>query len=102
MAYPMRSNLRKYAAGKQCMIRLPGCRWDEGYTVLAHWRDSSTGIGKKEPDLVGAWACDVCHAYVDGRTQPPEGWSLMDVREAFLLGIIRTIKQLIREGVVKW
>jgi len=85
------------------MIRLPGCNGGGETTVLAHYRDSSTGMGKKEPDFIGAWACNRCHDIVDGRKEPPNEpfWTSKDARLAHLEGIVRTQQQLIREGVIK-
>ena len=93
-------NLRKYAQGKPCMIRLPGCTGIAEETVLCHYRDSSTGMGQKENDLIGAWGCSHCHDVVDGRRNyewiDPAGTG-----HAFLQAIIRTQQQLIRDGVFK-
>jgi len=92
-------NLRKYAQGKPCMVRLPGCNGGGETTVLAHYRDSSTGMGKKEADQLGAWACCYCHSVVDGRIMTD--WHKEEVDNAFLKAIIRTQRELIREGVIK-
>jgi hypothetical protein len=93
-------NLRKYAQGKPCMVRLPGCDGGGETTVLAHYRCSSTGMGKKENDLIGAWACCHCHDLVDGR-KPNKLTPRCFVKDMFLEGIIRTQQQLIREFNLK-
>jgi hypothetical protein len=99
-------DLRKHAKGKPCMIRLPGCQDGPGHetTVLCHWRDSSTGMGQKENDLFGAWGCAVCHDYVDGRKEPPNEpyWTATKSRMALLDGIIRTQRELVKAGIIKW
>ena len=100
-------NLRKYAQGKPCMIRLPGCIDDANHetTVLCHYRDSSTGMGKKEEDLVSAWGCASCHAVVDGRSACKDGsgiWANHEVAYEFMKAIIRTQRELIKGGVVTW
>ena len=50
-------NLREYARGKPCMIRLPGiCNRDNTTTVLCHERISGlSGAGLKAPDFFAAW-----------------------------------------------
>lgn len=95
-------NLRKYAKGKPCMIRLPGCHYNDETTVLCHHRGPSTGMGAKEPDVIGAWGCCNCHSLVDGRSVLPEGWTRENVKNAFADGILRTIKMLVNDGVLKW
>ena len=90
-------NLRQYAKGKPCLVRIPGvCRHDTETVVLAHVRmPGVTGVGKKAPDLLGAWACAECHEYCERR------YNDRDTR-AFLEGVIRTQDRLIRDGVIKW
>ena len=95
------TDLRKYAKGKPCMIRAPGCSYNDEETVLCHWRDSSTGAGQKEADLIGAWGCRHCHDLVDDRLRN-NGYNYEQVRTWHLDGIIRTQQQLIRDGIIKW
>lgn len=59
-------------------------------------------MGKKEPDLLGSWACRSCHDIVDGRTKPPSGMSSQDIVIAFYDGVFRTQRALIKEVIVKW
>ena len=94
-------NLRKFAQGKPCMIRLPGCSGLNDETVLCHWRDSSTGMGAKSPDIIGAWGCSRCHDAVDGR-RVIQGMSAETVRKEFLLAIVRTQLELVRVSAIKW
>ena len=94
-------NLRQYAKGKPCMVRTPLCNFDPETTVLAHWRDSSTGMGQKEFDALGSWACAECHSLVDGRNKN-HPYSYEEVRTWHLEGIIRTIKELAKAGIIKW
>ena len=87
-------NLRKLAAGKPCMIRLPGCNHDPATTVLAHYALSGyTGMGMKPDDFAfGAWSCSACHDLVDGRvkTDMERG----TVRLGFAEGCLRTQAEL--------
>jgi hypothetical protein len=93
-------NLRKAARGRGCMIRLPGiCNHNSETTVLAHVRLAGvSGMGIKADDLLGAWCCSACHDAIDRRSN-------MDldrdyVRLAHLEGMVRTIAQLRKEGLV--
>ncbi len=95
------TNLRKLAQGKPCMVRLPGCDGGGETTVLAHYRDSSTGMGQKENDLIGAWACASCHDYVDSRKRHDQWEDFNEIHQIFLESIIRTQREIIRMGVVK-
>ena len=95
-------NLRKYAKGKDCQIRLPGCNHNNDTVVLCHYRGPSTGTGLKEPDLLGAWGCQNCHDIVDGREKLPHGYELRDVEIAFFEGIMRTQNYLIKHLFIKW
>ena len=85
------------------MIRLPGCDGGGETTVLCHYRDSSTGMGQKENDLIGAWGCSHCHDVVDGRTlfKRPGAISKEAINTVFLEAIIRTQREIIRMGVIK-
>jgi hypothetical protein len=96
----MSLDLRKLARGKACMIRAPGvCNANPETTVLAHYRIIGlSGIGMKSPDWCGAWACFACHDFVDGRSHPAAHAS--DRREAHLMGVIRTLGELDRMGVL--
>jgi hypothetical protein len=95
-------NLRDYALGQQCQIRLPGiCNFDPATTVLAHYRIIGiSGMGTKSPDILGAWACYECHRAVDRQGH-------MDlerdfVRLAHAEGMARTQAILVRDGAISW
>ena len=91
------TNLRDYAEGKPCLVRVPNvCSGGTQSTVLAHVRlIGISGIGFKSPDILGAWACDACHAFCDSRHDDT-------TKAIFADGVYRTINQLIKEGVIKW
>lgn len=58
-------NLRKLAKGQPCMVRIPDvCNYNLETTVLAHLNGG--GMGMKHNDLLGAWCCSACHAWLDG------------------------------------
>lgn len=93
-------NLRKAARGRGCMIRLPGiCNHNSETTVLAHVRLAGvSGMGIKADDLLGAWACSACHDAIDRRSHADLDRDA--VRLAHLEGMVRTIAQLRKEGLV--
>lgn len=66
----MPRDLRKFAQGKPCMVRLVGtCNFDQATTVLAHIRRGNVaGMGQKPPDTCAVWACSACHDAIDSRT----------------------------------
>jgi hypothetical protein len=92
-------NLRDYAQGMFCTIRVPGiCNGNPETTVLCHVRMIGiSGMGMKSPDLLGAWGCSACHDYVDGKGGDPYLRRLM-----LLEGVMRTQAHLIEQGKVSW
>ena len=93
-------NLRAYAKGKPCTIRVPGiCLCDPEKTVLAHVRMIGiSGAGMKAPDLLAAHACSACHDYVDFRSDNDVEY---EKRRLLLLdGVARTLALLIEHGIV--
>lgn len=98
---PISANLREQARGRQCMVRIPGvCCHNSETVVLAHIRlPGVSGMGiKAVSDLCGAWACHTCHDAIDRRAN-------MDldrdyVRLLHLEGMVRTIAQLSKEGII--
>lgn len=89
-------NLRNYAAGKPCQIRLPGiCNFNPETTVLAHFRMIGvSGMSMKSPDLCAAWACSACHLAVDSAHDD-------ETQLAFAHGVLRTIVKLLEAGVLQ-
>lgn len=93
-------NLRDYARGQECQIRMPGCDGGGETTVLAHYRLAGyCGTGIKPDDLAfGAWACNNCHCIVDGRSG--NDVDRAEARLAHAEGVMRTIAALRRRGIV--
>lgn len=93
-------NLRKAAKGRGCTVRLSGiCNHNSETTVLAHIRmPGISGMGIKADDLLGAWACSACHDAIDRRSHTDLERDY--VRLAHLEGMVRTIAQLRKEGIV--
>lgn len=91
----MTDRLTKLARGRECQIRLPVCNWNPETVVLAHYRMAGqSGIGLKPHSFLGSWACSECHQYVD--THKDEITQI-----SFLLGVLRTQAQILKEGHVK-
>jgi hypothetical protein len=82
------------------MVRLPDiCNHNSETTVLAHIRLSGvSGMGLKADDLLGAWACSACHDAIDRRFRTDLDRDY--VRLAHLEGMVRTIAQLRKEGLI--
>jgi hypothetical protein len=94
-------NLRDYARGRECTIRLEGiCNFDPATTVLAHYRIIGVSGGNlKSPDLIGAHACSACHDAVDRRSHMDLDRDFVQL--AHLRGVARTLARLIDNGVIK-
>lgn len=62
-------NLRKFAEGKPCMVRIPKvCRQDPQTVNLSHIRRGHVaGASQKPADLCAVWACSRCHDVIDRR-----------------------------------
>ena len=82
------------------MVRLEGiCNHNPETVVLAHIRMAGvSGMGLKADDLLGAWACSACHTAIDGHNK--SGFTRDELRLAHLEGMVRTIAQLRKEGLI--
>lgn len=94
------TDLRKLARGQPCMVRYSAiCNGDPATTVLAHVRmPGITGIGQKSPDILGSWCCSACHDEADRRTRH---LTLGVAQIGFYQGVLRTIYQLVKQGIIK-
>ncbi len=92
------SKIRKSAKGQECQIRIAGtCSFNPETTVLAHLNGG--GIGRKQSDMLAAYACSACHDAVDGRT-----YSEYSQQELLLMhyeGVFRTQEILRQVGLIK-
>jgi hypothetical protein len=90
-------NLRKYARGQNCQVRLPDiCNHNPETVVLAHFRLMNvSGAGLKSPDLIAAWCCSACHTYVDSHKDD-------ETQLVFAHGVMRTIAALVEDSLVHW
>ena len=105
-----RDFFKNYARDKPCMVRIAR---EFGYqcgppdtTVLAHITlPGLKAMGKKlVPDLCGAWACSTCHGIVDGQLAPRPDYrnrhTKNDINRWFYEGVMRTLAQLVDDGVL--
>ena len=95
------TNLRKEAAHRTCMVRMPGCTQPDNDCVLAHAHTPKgiRGMGQKAPDILGAWACSYCHREYDRDTR---NFEKDQAAFWFYEGLLRTQAQLISEDKIKW
>ena len=88
-------NLRTWAKGKDCQLRLMGiCNHDNTTTVLHHVRRGGVaGIGQKPSDLVSIIVCSECHAACHGTLGPMKEAPDTDIID----GMCRTSQMIGRE-----
>jgi len=92
-------NLREFARGKPCTVRLEGCDGGGETSVLAHYRLAGyCGTGLKPPDHMGAVACARCHDHIDRRVRTLEA---EHTRLAHAEGVMRTMAMAVEAGIVK-
>ena len=90
-------DLRKFARGRECLVRLTGCDGGGETTVLAHFRMSGLcGTGLKPSDLIGAHCCNACHAKLDGREKC--GMTRAELDDAHMRAVMRTLDAVARES----
>ena len=87
--------IRESAKGEHCTLRLPGvCNFDPATTVFAHIPCGRKGMGMKNFDPLGAYACSCCHDVIDGRV-------LGEFNSGDLLrALAETLQRLIEKGLV--
>jgi len=92
------SKITKSAKGEECQIRLDGiCNFDTSTTVFAHI--GGGGMGTKQLDTEGSYACSSCHDAVDFRAPTKE--SRVYLRVYHHEGCMRTRKILLEKGLIK-
>ena len=63
---------RSAAQDAHCTLRLEGCKSGQGNVVLCHLRRFGwAGTAHKPADYKGLFACDHCHAILDGPRSDP-------------------------------
>lgn len=95
-----RVDLREWARGRPCLVRIPDvCNGDPATSVLAHIRRAGAGgIGLKPPDLCATVACSNCHDRLDGRTAWPDWFCSEegDMDTTILEAVIRFLDAIAR------
>ena len=69
--------------------------------MLAHVNDNrltGSGMGTKPSDILGCWACNVCHDIIDGRLDV--GYTLEKRKLLEYEAVIRTQRVLIEEELL--
>lgn len=62
---PKASKIRQSAKDQLCMVGVPHiCNGNPETVVLAHLNGG--GMGMKQHDIHGAYACSACHEFLDG------------------------------------
>lgn len=84
---------RQSAKGKDCQLRLDGCRNDKDTTVLCHIRMFTwAGMGQKAHDFLAFYGCNHCHAKQERGEASAED---------MLLALGRTLTEHYREGRIR-
>lgn len=96
---PKMTPIRKSAAGQPCMVQAPHiCNGNPETVVLAHLNGG--GMGCKNPDWQGAFACSSCHAFLDG--EYVKFGVTRDERDLLhYRAILKTQERLIEQGLIK-
>jgi hypothetical protein len=98
------TEITKSARGKDCEVLFPGYQHRRDTVVHCHYPIGgvTSGMGFKSHDLLGARACYDCHRILDNRDLTAEEREIDRdwVKDRFRLGIVRTIAQLVKEGLV--
>ena len=83
------SKITESARDQMCLVRIPGvCRSVSATTVFAHI--GGGGMGGKQLDCEGAYACSSCHDVLDGRVPRPAEFSNDDIELMHHEGAMRT------------
>jgi hypothetical protein len=95
-------NLRDYAKGKPCLLRVPGyCAPgpDNEAVVLCHIKRGWYG-SLKPPDVVAVWGCSRCHDVVDGRQKTELTREALD--SIILRALCEQLCTYVREEILSW
>lgn len=89
--------LRQSARNKECQVRIIGiCNGNPEAVVLAHL--AGGGMGRKKPDLFGAFCCSNCHDVIDGRVSTMYDKQYLEL--AHRQGVERTQAIWLSEGLI--
>lgn len=96
--------MRDSADGESCTVRLPMiCNRREDTTVLAHLPLGGRGTGLKASDDHAVYACDACHAVIDGRDKQGRARiSLAELYECLLRALAETRERMRQKGLISY
>ena len=94
--------IRDSARGQDCTVQSPWCNHNPETTCFAHYGEAGEkGIGLKPDDTSGAYACSICHDWLDGRfTQPKGEYPWADKEYYWFRAMRKTWKLLIENEVL--
>jgi len=93
------SKIRKSAKGEDCQVRIPGvCNFNPETVVFAHL--GGGGMGTKQSDLFGCYACYNCHEWLDGGYARTPNMTRDKVKLIHLEAIQRTQQILLDKGLI--
>lgn len=91
------SKITQSARGEECTVRIPGvCNFDRATTTLAHLNGG--GMGRKRPDIHGAYSCSACHDVLDDRVKT--GYSIETILLWHHEAVILTQEILLEKGLI--
>lgn len=98
----IRSNkIRNSAHGESCTLMIPGiCNGNRETVVFAHRPGLGSGMGIKNHDIFGAYACSSCHDEMDGKTHRRYWVYDGEKTDYWLRAQDRTQLRLIEKGIL--
>lgn len=85
------------AKGELCTFRNPAiCNHNPETTVFCHL-PGNKGMGTKNHDIFGIYACSSCHDFIDGRYKLP---FTIDNYPALLRALQETQLKLVEKGII--
>lgn len=85
------------------MVRIPGhCLFHPETVIWAHSNAlaAGKGVGLKSIDILGSYACHVCHDIYDRRRPTPAGMTREEIELAFHEGHCRSVIRLFEKGLI--
>lgn len=96
--------IRESARGMDCTVESPWCNHNSETVVFAHYGEAGEkGMGLKPDDTSGAYACSLCHDWLDGRLRMNPENNNEDYSKIYywFRAMRRTWRLLIENGVLK-
>jgi hypothetical protein len=95
--------IRQSARDAQCTVHSPFCRQRHDTCVWAHspFPEHGKAGGLKAHDHAGCYACQDCHAFLDGGWTTHRHWTRDKVKALFCDAMVKSLLILLRKGVLK-